>query len=150
MFVLLVPHGALLPTLRSRFLEYPHKLESASPLQKEAQEFLAAGYKVRSEWLAKFLKTGKEDDDSTRQQARDFINALEAVLYPHLGSIPTEKWEAKRDVREGLQDIAHFRQYLSDRSPSLKMIFEHLAATLPLIAKTPEKSVRSGPLKTQV
>ena len=148
-FVLLVPHGTLLPTLRSRFLEYPHKADVAenAPLQKEAKAFLADSYKARSEWLATFLKparrddgAGKDEDDDLRAQARDFINALEAELYPRLGSISTEKWEAKRDVREGLADIAHFRQYLSDRSPSLKMIFEHLAATLPVIAKIPEKN----------
>ena len=143
-FVLLVPHGTLLPTLRSRFLEYPHTLDLAlhkeSPLQKEAHVFLAASYKTRSEWLAQFLKparrdegTGKEEDETVRQKARDFMNALEAALYPHLENIPIEKFEQKRAVREGLADIAHFRQYLSDRSPSLKMIFEHLAATLPKI-----------------
>jgi hypothetical protein len=130
-FVLLVPHGTLLPTLRSRFLEYPYKLDSeSSAIEKEAHVFLASPYKTRSEWLTKFLKG---EEENTRTAARDFINALEAALYPQFERIPIEKWELKRDIREGLQDIAHFRQYLSDRSPSLKMIFEHLAATLPTI-----------------
>ena len=136
-FMLLVPHGALQPTLRSRFLEYPHKLVLETPLAKEASQFLSSPYKVRSEWVAAFLK--QYEDDDARAHARDFMNALEVLLYPQLAK--------NREVRGGLQDIAHFRGYLSDRAPSLKMILEHLAATLPkLFAEAQEKSVRSGPL----
>ena len=118
-FILLVPPGMLLPTLRSRFLAYPDKL----PAQKgtgEAKEFLTWPYKKRSDWITALLK---EDEDS-RERVRIFLNELEEELHTKI----TES----RDVRESLFEIAHFRQYLSDRSPSLKMILEHFAATLPL------------------
>ncbi len=54
---------------------------------------------------------------------RDFLNALEAVLAPTLVT--------SAEVRTSLEDIAKFRSYVGDRAPSLKMILEHFAATLP-------------------
>lgn len=147
MFVLLVPHGALLPTLKSRMLGYPAKPKLGHPMTKFGEgEFLSWSYKQRSDWIAIFLKPARPDDsghsggdeESARERVRDFVNGLEVELY---------KQETSSEIREGLQDIAHFRQYLSDRSPSLKMILEHFAATLPHIsAKMQEKSARSGPL----
>ncbi|MCX6820194.1 MAG: hypothetical protein NT019_02875 [Candidatus Adlerbacteria bacterium] len=125
-FVLLVPHGALLSTLRSRFLEYPEKLEQKAG-SGEAKEFLSWPYKKRSDWVTVFVKN---DEENTRELARSFLNELEAVLYKKLGAA---ELVLKKEIREGLQDIAHFRDYLSDRAPSLKMILEHFAATLPLI-----------------
>ena len=142
-FVLLVPHGGLLPTVRSRMLqlsreEFPPKRSSdppsrplasrARPFSSEilpdssgvAKEFLSWPYKKRSDWVASFLK----EEEDARERARQFFVELELELYPKI---------ANRDAREGLEDIEHFRQYLSDRSPSLKMILEHLAATLPTL-----------------
>lgn len=128
-FVLLVPHGMLLPTLRSRFLEYP---ENISRLNLDmgggqeistAQEFLAWPYAKRSAWITAFIKG---DDDGGREKVRNFINALEAELYARLANKP-------QDVQSGLQDIARFRAYLADSAPSVKMILEHFAATLPIL-----------------
>jgi hypothetical protein len=145
-FVLLVPHGVLLPTMRSRFLPYP---EMAAPLHEtslvknsvgpeakdEAKTFLSWSYTQRSDWITGFLK---KDDDAVRERARNFLNALEADLYGHLTlSAPATQSQKEvvriQEIREGLQDIGHFRQYLADRSPSLKMILEHFAATLPQV-----------------
>ncbi len=137
-FVILVPHGVLLPTVLSRFMRYPKNLgegPEAGLMAGEAKEFLSSPYTARSEWIKKFLKKDDEDD-SQRELARNFLDALEARLYARFSkeSKPGEKEPAHvRDMREGLQDIGHFRQYLADRSPSLKMILEHFAATLPKI-----------------
>ncbi len=123
MFVLLVPYGVLLDTVRSRFVEYPEKLELVGPEQKTispAEVFLSSPYKKRSDMIAAMLK----DEDGARERTRQFINELEAVLYV-LPNTP-----ARTDA---LTDIAHFRSYLSDTSPSLKMILEHFAATLPQV-----------------
>ncbi|MBP7770591.1 MAG: hypothetical protein KA066_01615 [Candidatus Pacebacteria bacterium] len=131
-FVLMVPHGMLLPTLKSRMLEYPEKsvideknsLASRAGLRglfyQQARTFLSVSGKERSDVIAKLLK----DDDGVRERVRDFVNALEAELYKKAG-------EPK--VRQGLEDIAMVRQYLGDRSPSLKMLLEHLAVALPTI-----------------
>jgi hypothetical protein len=53
------------------------------------------------------------------------LNALESRLAPKLAE--------SADVRKSLEDIAQFRNYVQDRAPSLKMILEHFAATLPKI-----------------
>jgi hypothetical protein len=131
MFVLLVPHGVLLPTLRSRMMEYPEKLNLAdkkilgSPAQgspdyfsQQASVFLKSLGKERGDFITKLLK----DDEGTRERVRDFINALEAELYKKVDSA---------DARQALSDIALVRDYLRDRSPSLKMLLEHLALSLP-------------------
>lgn len=119
-FVLLVPHGTLLPTLRSRFLEYGGVLEAVKA-GNDAQEFLKAPYAKRSAWVTAFLK----DDDDARERARVFLGELEQELH--------KKGMDKKEVRDGLADIVHFRQYVADRAPSLKMILEHFAATLPTL-----------------
>lgn len=117
-YVVLVPHGLVLPTLRSRMLSYPVQLgEEIS--SSNAKKFLTLSGKDRSDIIAKLLK----DDEGTKERVRDFVNALEAELYKKAG-------EPK--ARQGLEDIAMVRGYLQDRSPSLKMLLEHLAVALPV------------------
>lgn len=116
-FVLMVPHGALLPTLKSRMMEYPEQLDTSAETAG-AGKFLKLSGKDRSDFIAKLLK----DDEGTKERVRDFVNELEAVLHKKIG-------EPK--ARQGLQDIAMVRNYLQDRSPSLKMLLEHLAVALP-------------------
>lgn len=120
-FVLLVPKGSILPTLRSRFMEYPAKLDSDASAT-EVKKFMAAPYKTRSAEITKLLK----DEEGVRERARDFLDALEEFLY-------NQFWGSKEqeEIKEGLEDIARVRSYVGDRSPSLKMLLEHLAATLP-------------------
>lgn len=117
-FVLLAPHGSVLPTLRSRFLPYPKELASAEA-HGEVASFLGASYAERSKRIAELL----DDEDGVRERVRNFMNELEALLYARLGS-------GGKDAVRGLSDLARFRGYLSDKAPSLKMILEHFAATL--------------------
>ena len=118
-FVLLAPHGALLPTLRSRMLPYPLPLEAAPDKRSGARAFLAASGTQRSAAVAALLK----DEEGVRERVRAFLNELETELHPRL--------QKDAAVREGLEDIAKVRSYLGDRSPSLKMLLEHLATALP-------------------
>jgi len=126
-FVLLLPHGTLLPTLRSRMLDFKGEVvdgaqnaSSGQFVQNDATEFLASPYKKRSDWVAAFLK----DEEDARERTREFFTELEAALHPHMSSAT---------VRTALEDLTHLRQYLNDRAPSLKMILEHLAVTLPKV-----------------
>jgi len=133
-FVLLVPHGSLLPTLRSRFLEYPGNLQgstldqgsSRSNLNTEVKKFLAASYKERSEQVTTLLNPPAGGEEGVRERVRDFVNALETALYATVRPARSNK-----ELLQGLGDIARVRDYLRDRSPSLKMLLEHLATALP-------------------
>lgn len=151
-FVLLLPHGTLLPTLRSRMLPLevgrgqeeflPKKslpagrqararlfssgtlltqsAHGGGAVENDASQFLASPYKKRSDWVAAFLK----DEEDARERTRSFFTELEATLHPHM---------KEEKVRAALEDLSHLRQYLNDRAPSLKMILEHLAVTLPKV-----------------
>lgn len=123
-FVLLAPPGAVMSTLRSRFLNYPETLEQGTPQAAAAKKFLASPYKERSMQITALLK----DEEMAKERVRDFLGSLEASLYA--------KFRKEKDIGEyrvGLADIALVRGYAGDRSAALKMLLEHLAATLPTI-----------------
>jgi DNA topoisomerase VI subunit B len=145
-FVLLVPHGTIIPTLRSRMLPYPttqqqnagqnglasparHGVaaqdeENRGPFGKRlAVEFLKSNQKDRSTYITKLLK-----DDDVREPVRDLLNGLEAELYKQL-----QKKKGDKELLDGLADIAKVRSYVGDRSPSFKMLLEHLAIALPTL-----------------
>jgi hypothetical protein len=134
----------LLQTLRSRLLQYPESLQK-NPAQKVlgsprpaagrqarpdhfgqdfSAAFLSASTKARSAEVGKLLK----DDEGVRERVRDFLDGLEVVLYKAL-----QKSKETKALREGLEDIAKVRSYANDRSPSFKMLLEHLALALPKI-----------------
>ena len=119
-FIFLVPHGALIATLKSRMLLYPEVIAKFSRSDLLAGEFLKMGGKERSEFITKLLK----DEEGVKERVRDFTNALEAQCV-------AQKAMQKPEGRQALQDIAMVRGYLADRSPSLKMLLEHLALALP-------------------
>ena len=131
-FVLLVPHGALLPTVRSRMLNLADGISdkkssgrlsdlnqsvlSDTPVGQYALEFLSSSPKERSDMVTKMLK----DEDGVRERVLNFVNGLERLLAA----------DVKKNV-QALEDIAMVRDYLADRSPSIKMLLEHLALALP-------------------
>jgi hypothetical protein len=122
-FIVITPPGLFIPTLKSRFLSYQHISTGVSDHSTiygtMVREFLAASYKERSALVAEML----DDEEDVRERVRDFLNALEAALAPTLSE--------SKEIRQSLQDIAQFRSYVNDRAPSLKMILEHFATTLP-------------------
>ncbi|MSR70711.1 hypothetical protein EXS62_01590 [Candidatus Kaiserbacteria bacterium] len=137
-FIFLVPHGVLLPTVLSRMMQMEkvstaHKKVLGSPVSAKTHEagrpdyfselstlFLRVGGKERSDMIAKLLK----DDEGTKERVRDFVNALEVTL---------AEQKSSPQQRQGLADLAMVRGYLADRSPSLKMLLEHLALCLPVL-----------------
>ncbi len=116
-FIVLVPYGVLLPTLKSRMMVYPQLLETDAD-SMGATKFLKLAGKDRSDFITKLLK----DDEGTKERVRDFINALEIEIAKKVGD---------PKARAALADIAMVRDYVRDRSPSLKMLLEHLAIALP-------------------
>ena len=122
-FVFLAPHGALIATLRSRMLPYPGQLKEEGS-GADVLTFLKSPYPARSAEVAELLK----DEEGARERVREFLNELERVLYEKM-----QKSKPREELRQGLEDIARCRSYASDRSPSLKMLLEHLAMTLPVL-----------------
>jgi DNA polymerase III delta prime subunit len=118
-FVLLVPQGALLPTVKSRMQAKQLEIERD---ETSVKKFLGMSGKDRSAEIAKMLKD--KDEEGTKEIVRDFVNALEVELHKKI---------ADPKVRVALEDVAKVRDYLGDRSPSLKMLLEHLALSLPRI-----------------
>ncbi len=117
-FVLIVPHGILIPTLRSRMLPLPLHAHSKAPaLTSTTKAFLHAAPKERSEMIGALLK--KAD---SRKEVRTLVCDLEAFFYGAK--------DAKTRI-EALSEISSLRPYLTDRSPSLKMILEHISSTVP-------------------
>ena len=123
-FVLMVPHGSLLATLRSRMLPYPKQGEALPHMARRglAIQFLRSAQKDRSAFIAKFLK----NDEGVKEQVRELLNGLEVELHKNL-----KKPLQNKVFLEGLEDISRVRGYVNDRSPSLKMLLEHLALSLP-------------------
>lgn len=117
-FVVLTPPGLFISTLKSRFLPYDTDLSHTSDL-KLATTFLQATQKERSTLVADMI----DDEDNIKERVRSFLTALELVLKPKLAESAA--------IRSSMQDIEQFRSYVNDRAPSLKMILEHFAVTLP-------------------
>ncbi len=114
-FVVLVPHGALLPTLKSRMLPY-EKPDIRNPKSEKSFQFLKLNQKQRSDFITKFIK----DEEALRERTLDLVNGLEAALATNV----------KKNT-QALEDLAMVRGYLADRSPSIKLLLEHLALSLP-------------------
>jgi hypothetical protein len=123
-FVLLVPHGSTIATLRSRLLPYPALEIGQGTKGSGAIKFLASPYAARSADITKLLK----DDEGVKERVRELLANLEGTLHAAL-----LKSKGRKDIREGLEDLAKVRSYANDRSASLKMLLEHLAISLPQI-----------------
>jgi len=119
-FYVLVPHGTLLPTLRSRMLKYDPRQSGPDFSQSLAATFLKSTHKARSDQVAKLLK----DDEGARERVRELLMGLEIELQKHIKD---------PKARVGLEDIAKVRSYVGDRAPALKMLLEHLALSLPQV-----------------
>lgn len=124
-FVLLVPHGTLLPTVRSRMMAYPYQGESSVSLPRTllGKKFLKSNQKERSDDIAKLLK----DDEGVKERVREFVLALEAELYAQVRPARSHR----KEILVALEDVQKVRDYLRDTAPSHKMLLEHLALTIP-------------------
>ena len=111
----------LLPTLQSR-LFLLREASSVAP-RSGGEAFLHADPKERLTFLTSLIE--KKD----KEGALRFLNDLE-VYFHHLLEKPENISE---DVTRALHDIEMVRTYLSDRAPSLKMLLEYLALSLPKI-----------------
>ena len=114
----------LLPTVRSR-MQVIHMQEEETNLGSKdlGVLFLAASIPERLKQIERYTKAKTDDKPRAKEEARVFLIALERATYA--------KGEEAR-YRKALEDILTAKRFLSDRSPSVKLLLEHLALTVPV------------------
>ena len=110
--ILIIPReDILLPTLRSRFIGVS---KHDGDDEVFASEYLGKTPAQRQKMHEKIVK------DKDTVAARALIRGIEVVL-------------GKQGMREDLDDVMAFRQYIEQRGASIKFMLEHLALSLPQI-----------------
>lgn len=120
-FFIIMPNAqVLLPTLRSRLLII-QKTEENEETQaiKDAEMFLKLLKKEKIDFVDDLAKR-ISDEEANKSDAIEFLSALEFVLY---------KKENLKNV-QGLKAILKAKDYLNDRSPSIKQLLEFVALSI--------------------
>lgn len=120
-FFLIIPSAqVLLPTLRSRLLILSSQNEDQdSAHTKEIETFLKLSKKDKVAYVDELAKD-ISDEKKNKSDAQEFLATLELVMYKKYG---LEKSDA-------LKAILKARDYLNDRSPSVKQLLEYVALSL--------------------
>lgn len=122
-FFLIIPSAhLLLPTVKSRMTIIAEMKEGKKEngnigAIEEAQKFLKLSKAKRLEEIKKLVDDITKEK-KTKQDAIDYLNAIQAVVYEQKG------------VKEGksmLEAIEKARTYIHDRAPSMKMLLEYVA-----------------------
>ncbi|NQV88427.1 MAG: hypothetical protein HQ402_02650 [Parcubacteria group bacterium] len=123
-FILTSSSEVYLPTLKSRMVVISRKtvgdLESGD--RKTAEEFLKTSQAKRISMFVEVI------EEKNKQKAIEFLNALEVVF--------REKVNMKKISPEHIlvfEQIIKCRSYLNDRSPSVKMLLEHICLFVPVL-----------------
>lgn len=125
-FFLVRTSEILLPTVRSRMQLVRPDDEVDADVLPLAIEFLGSSPSARMKLIEPMTKAKTDDKPRAKEDARVLVGALEPLLYAGL-----EK--GGRHVAVGLEDILTAKHELSGRAPSVKLLLEHLALTLPRI-----------------
>ncbi|KKU78374.1 MAG: polymerase III subunit delta protein [Parcubacteria group bacterium GW2011_GWA2_47_7] len=125
-FFFLVRSGAmLLPTVRSRVQLISPNADAEIPTLPLAGEFLRSSISSRMKMIEPMTKAKTDDKPRAKEEARVFVEALEPLVYQRLTS-DTPHFALV------LQDILTAKRELAGRSPSVKLLLEHLALTVPI------------------
>jgi len=119
-FVIVPSEAAVIPTLRSRL--------AAVEFQKKEKENDACGEFLKAspnERLDMIKKIGKD-----KNAAIEFLEGLEMVMARALKKSAAENGQLAGGQAVGLKEVRESLEFLSSRSPSVKMILEHLALVL--------------------
>jgi hypothetical protein len=116
-FILMRSVETLLPTLRSRLMEVEVDDANHDTSGIAAREFLAAPVATRQSMLKDLIETKNIGG------AVAFLDELLAVLHDDMTADTT--------LASTMQDVLEVRTFLLGRSPSIKMLLEHVALTVP-------------------
>ncbi len=116
-FLLVVPStGFLLPTLRSRLLVIEEEKDEENSAFAEAKKFLKLSLKEKITFVDDMAKK-ISDEEIGKSYAIEFLGNLETILYKN----GTEK-----NIK-AIKAILKARDYMQDRSPSIKQLLEFVA-----------------------
>jgi len=117
-FFLIVPNSEiLLETLRSRLDIQKIQSDQKNDL---AKKFLKGSKKERLEIVKELT------EEKNKLEAINLLNQIEKAVYKKDNGVKKERLEL-------MESINKFRSYLNDRSPSIKMLLEHIALITPKI-----------------
>ena len=114
----------LLPTVRSRMQVI--RMEEAETMlgaKDPGVLFLVATVPERLKFIERYTKVKADDKPRAKEESRVFLIALERAVYAKGNTMLYAK---------ALEDILTAKRFLSDRSPSVKLLLEHLALTVPV------------------
>src|SRR3989339_52621 len=113
---------ALLPTVRSRMQMIRMKRKEESDVTSEdvsVRAFVEGDLAERMEIITPLTKAKADEKPQAKEDARLFLESLERVLY--------QKLQKDQGVAHALEYVLEARRALSERSPSLKVLLEHIA-----------------------
>lgn len=132
-FIIIPTADGLLPTLRSRFFIIEH--ESKYKTKKTpAEKTISAREFLENTSASRFAMIKGIVEDKNKDKALTLLNDIEVTLHIKLvESVKNSSRTGSRQVAVVLEEIGRIKQYLHDRSSSVKVTLEHIALVLPLI-----------------
>lgn len=121
-FFLIMPSvHILLPTLRSRLniIKTEEKPEEGMIALEQAIKFLKLSKKEKVDYMDELAKD-ISDENKNKNDAQEFLAALEYQIYK------TKGVKEKRSINA----ILKAREYINDRSPSIKQLLEFVALSI--------------------
>jgi DNA polymerase III delta prime subunit len=123
-FIIMPSTNCLIATLKSRLIIVEHKSnESAQKIK--VKEFLKSSIGERMEMI-KGLSEDIKDEKESKIEVLNFFNGLGKELSKNIDL-------KDKALVKALEDIEKMRLYAGEQSPSLKMLMEYLALTLPTL-----------------
>lgn len=128
--------NSLLATVKSRMMIISsNERKDTMELDKVAKDYISSDYYGRGESLKKTLSVARGEDDEddeekavAKRELLRFLDSLERVLADELH-------KGSHDIATSIIYVLKAKKDMEDASPSLKMIFEHLALKIPRISR---------------
>lgn len=126
LFFLIMPSiEILLPTLKSRlFIIKKNHSEGDTDLIKQGKEFLNMNIGEKISFVNELAKD-ISDEKKTKTDAIAFLSSLEKVIYENI-----DFSKITNEQKQGLNAILKARDYMNDRSPSIKQLLEFVAVSV--------------------
>lgn len=126
-FFLVRTSSMLLPTVRSRMQLIRSESGDEKSILPFAQKFLDSPISERIKMIEPLTKAKIKDEDKAvaKEQARVLVESLEVLLYSRLPL-------SQPSVARALEDILYAKRELVGRSPSVKILLQHLALIIPV------------------